>query len=117
MNFVSDGLTLTKNSDMIVTCVYVHVKPEAINDFIAASVENHKESVKEPGNLRFDFLQQSDDPCRFLLYEAYESEEAAAAHKNTRQYFKWRDTVAGYMDDPRFGKKYNIIEPSDKTKW
>jgi autoinducer 2-degrading protein len=102
---------------MIVTCVYVHVKSDAIKDFIEASVENHKESVNEPGNLRFDFLQQSDDPCRFMIYEAYESEEAAAAHKNTRHYIKWRDTVAGYMDDPRFGKKYNIIEPRNKAKW
>ena len=102
---------------MIVTCVYVHVKSDAIKDFIEASVENHKESVNEPGNLRFDFLQQSDDPCRFMIYEAYESEGAAAAHKNTGHYVKWRDAVAGYMDDPRFGKKYNIIEPSDRTKW
>ncbi len=102
---------------MIVTCVYVHVKSDAIEGFIDASVENHKESVKEPGNLRFDFLQQADDPCRFLIYEAYESEEASVTHKKTGHYVKWRDTVAVYMDDPRFGKKYNIIEPSDRAKW
>ena len=63
---------------MIVTCVHVHVKPEALKDFIEASVLNHKESVREPGNLRFDFVQQADDPCRFMLYEAFESEEAVA---------------------------------------
>ena len=63
---------------MIVTCVYVHVKPDAVESFINATIENHLSTVREPGNLRFDFIQQSDDPCRFMIYEAYESEEAAS---------------------------------------
>ena len=101
---------------MIVTCVHVHVKPESVNDFIKASTLNHLESVKEPGNLRFDFVQQSDDPCRFMIYEAYESDEAAAAHKSTPHYLKWRDTVQEMMVEPRKGVKYNILQPSDLTK-
>ena len=71
---------------MIVTCVYVHVKNDEIDNFIKATVLNRNQSVKEPGNLRFDLLQQDDDPRRFMLYEAYESEESAAAHKNTSHY-------------------------------
>jgi autoinducer 2-degrading protein len=102
---------------MIVTCVYVHVKSESVEDFINASTENHLESVKESGNLRFDFLQQADDPCRFLIYEAYVSEEAAAAHKNTPHYLKWRDTVQNMMAETRKGVKYNILQPSDISKW
>jgi (4S)-4-hydroxy-5-phosphonooxypentane-2,3-dione isomerase len=102
---------------MIVTCVYVHVKPDVVDNFIAATIANHLESVKEPGNLRFDFIQQSDDLSRFMIYEAYESEDAAKAHKNTDHYLKWRDVVAGSMAEPRQGVKYNIIQPNDKTKW
>ena len=102
---------------MIVTCVYVHVKSESVEDFINASTENHLESVKESGNLRFDFLQQADDPCRFLIYESYVSEEAAAAHKNTPHYLKWRDTVQNMMAETRKGVKYNILQPSDISKW
>ncbi len=102
---------------MLVTCVYVHVKPGAIQEFINASVENHLEAVKEPGNLRFDFIQQADDPCRFMLYEAYESEEASAAHKNTPHYQKWREAVQDMMTEPRNGVKYNILHPNDITKW
>jgi autoinducer 2-degrading protein len=97
---------------MIVTCVYVSVKPESVKDFITASVENHLSSVKEPGNLRFDFVQQADDPSRFMIYEAYESDEAAAAHKSTPHYLKWRDTVASMMAEPRKGVKYNILQPT-----
>jgi len=102
---------------MIVTCVYVHVKPDAVQDFIDATAANHFESVKEPGNLRFDFNQQSDDPCRFMIYEAYESDEAVAAHKNTDHYLKWRKTVSDQMAEARKGVKYNIIQPNDLSKW
>jgi autoinducer 2-degrading protein len=102
---------------MITTCVYIYVRPEAVEKFINATIENHREALKEPGNLRFDFIQQSDDACRFMLYEAYVSEETAALHKNTAHYIKWRDEVKDYMAEPRRGVKYNIIEPNDRTKW
>ncbi len=102
---------------MIVTCVYVHVKPDDINSFIDATVANHLESVREPGNLRFDLIQETENPCRFMIYEAYESEQAAANHKNTGHYLKWRDNVKDFMAEPRQGVKYNIIEPNDRTRW
>ena len=102
---------------MTITCVHIHVKPDAVNSFINATIANHLESVKEPGNLRFDFLRQSDDPGRFMIYEAYESEEAAASHKSTDHYLRWRDIVKDFMAEPRQGVKYNIIEPDDRSKW
>ena len=68
---------------MIVTFVHIWVKEEHINAFINACLTNHDNSVKEPGNLRFDILQDEKDPAKFVLYEAYESEEAAADHKKT----------------------------------
>jgi autoinducer 2-degrading protein len=117
-DILTEALTLLKKPDhMIVTCVHVHVKPEAVNDFIEASVLNHKGSVKEPGNLRFDFVQQDDDPCRFMIYEAFESEEAVNAHKTTDHYLKWRDTVKDMMAEQRYGIKYNILEPKERSKW
>ena len=75
---------------MHVTCVHVHVKSERIEDFRQASILNHQESIQEPGNQRFDILQSKSDPTLFMLYEAYESEAAAAAHKTTPHYLKWR---------------------------
>ena len=102
---------------MIVTCVYVNVKPEEIDNFIQETRLNHIGSVKEPGNLRFDFIQQADDASRFMIYEVYESEDAAVAHKNTPHYLKWRDAVKDMMADPRLGVRYNIIEPKDRSEW
>ena len=101
---------------MIVTCVYVKVKPDKIEEFKKASVTNHTESVKESGNLRFDILQDAKDPTLFMLYEAYQSEETAAAHKNTPHYAVWRDTVVNWMAEPRQGVKYKIVVPTDKSQ-
>jgi autoinducer 2-degrading protein len=96
---------------MQVTLVHVHVKPEHVEAFIAATRENHEQSVQERGNRRFDVLQAEDDPTRFVLYEAYADDAAAAAHKQTAHYLKWRDTVADWMAEPRQGVRYAGVCP------
>jgi autoinducer 2-degrading protein len=102
---------------MIVTFVHIWVKENHIEDFKKASIANHKESIKEPGNLRFDVLQDDTDPSKFVLYEAYESEEASAEHKKTTHYLTWRETVADWMAQPRRGIKHKILAPIDKNLW
>jgi autoinducer 2-degrading protein len=96
---------------MHVTLVHVHVKPQHVEDFIAATRLNHLASVQETGNRRFDVLQSPEDPSRFVLYEAYVSAEDAAAHKQTTHYLTWRDTVADWMASPRQGVSYNGLFP------
>jgi autoinducer 2-degrading protein len=96
---------------MHVTLVHVQVKPESVDAFVAASAENHRASVREPGNRRFDVLQDSEDPCRFVLYEAYADADAAAAHKQTDHYLAWRGTVADMMAAPRRGEPFIGLYP------
>ena len=96
---------------MIVTIVHVEVKAEYIDDFIRVTTENHLRSVKEPGNLRFDVLQKGDNPAVFALYEAYEDESAATAHKETAHYLRWREAVSGWMAKPREGVRYKGLLP------
>ena len=102
---------------MIVTLVHVWVKSEHIDDFIIASTENHQNSIKEPGNLRFDLVQDAGEPSKFVIYEAYESDAAAAAHKDTAHYLKWRETVTDWMAQPRKGEKHIILAPKEKSLW
>lgn len=102
---------------MIVTIVHVEVKPDYIEEFIKASLENHAHSVKEPGNLRFDILQNAENPALFTLYEAYESKEASGLHKETEHYKKWRDTVNDWMAVPRRGVLHTILAPAAISKW
>jgi autoinducer 2-degrading protein len=96
---------------MHVTLVHVQVKPGHIDDFIAATRLNHEASIQEPGNRRFDVLQSPENPAQFILYEAYISAEAAAAHKETTHYLTWRDTVADWMAEPRRGVPFDGLFP------
>lgn len=96
---------------MYVTIVHVNVKPQYIEQFIAESTKNHLASVQEDGNMRFDCLQQASDPEQFILYEAYQSEQHAGAHKQTAHYLAWREAVAHMMAKPREGVVYNGLLP------
>lgn len=96
---------------MEVTCVHVYVKPENIDDFIKATLENHRNSIQESENLRFDVLQDPEDSAHFILYEAYKTKAGAAAHKETQHYLTWRETVADWMAQPRQGIPYKVIAP------
>lgn len=98
---------------MLVVHVYVHVKPECVETFKQASIENARNSVQEPGIARFDVVQQQDDPTRFVLVEAYRTAQAPAAHKETAHYAKWRDTVAPMMAEPRTSTKFSNVFPDD----
>jgi len=102
---------------MIVTLVYIQVKDEFVDEFIRVTIDNHINTIKEPGNIRFDFLSDANDRTKFVLYEVFESDEAIATHKNTVHYLTWRDTVADWMAQPRQGIRHTAITPTDATLW
>jgi len=98
---------------MLVVHVHVHVKPECVEAFRAASIRNAGASILEPGIARFDVIQQGDDPARFVLVEVYRTPAAPAAHKETAHYAQWRDAVAPMMAEPRTSVKYGNVFPDD----
>jgi quinol monooxygenase YgiN len=99
---------------MLVVHIHVRVKPESIEAFKQATLTNARESVKEPGIARFDILQQQDDPEQFVFVEVYRDVEATAAHKETKHYQTWRDTVALMMAEPRKSVKFTNVFPDDQ---
>ena len=96
--------------------VYIHVKPECVEAFKAASLANAQASVREPGIARFDVIQQADYAARFVLVEAYRSLAGHAAHRETAHYAAWRDAVAPMMAEPRTATKFVNLFPGD-TSW
>ncbi len=102
---------------MLIVQVFVHVKPECVQEFIEATLDNAENSLQEPGVARFDVVQQIDDPTRFVLVEVYRDEAAAAAHKDTAHYQRWRDRVAPMMAEPRSSLKYREIFPAEESGW
>jgi len=101
---------------MLVVHVFAHVKPEKVEAFRQATIENARNSIQEPGIARFDVCQQQDDPTRFVLVEVYRTPEDPGRHKETAHYQKWRDTVADMMAEPRTSVKYTNVFP-DEDGW
>lgn len=100
---------------MFIVHVFVHVRPDQLEAFKEASLENARNSVQEPGVARFDVIQQKDDPTRFVLVEVYRTPEDPAKHKQTSHYQNWRDTVESMMAEPRSSIKYENIFPDDES--
>mgnify|MGYP001381364088 CR=1 FL=1 len=96
---------------MITVHVFVQVKADRVEEFAAATAENARNSINEPGISRFDVLQSNDDPTQFVLVEVYRGTEAMTAHKETAHYALWRDTVASMMAEPRRSQKFTQVFP------
>jgi quinol monooxygenase YgiN len=101
---------------MLIVHVDVHVKPESVEEFRQVTIENARSSVQESGIARFDLVERQDDATRFVLIEVYRTPEAAAAHKESAHYAKWRDAVAPMMAEPRQRVQYNAVFP-DPQDW
>ncbi len=101
---------------MLAVHVFIHVKPDQVEAFREASIENARNSIQEPGIARFDLIRQIDDPTRFVLVEVYRTSDAPARHKETAHYKKWRDAVEGMMAEPRYSIRYETVYP-EEANW
>jgi autoinducer 2-degrading protein len=99
---------------MLIVHVHIHVNSDSVRAFIEATIENARNSIREPGIARFDLVQQTDDPTRFVLVEVYRDEAATKAHRETAHYAKWRDAVASMMNEPRTRATFSNLFPEDE---
>ena len=99
---------------MFILLVYLHAKPEQLEAFRAATIENASNSRREPGVVRFDFVQQNDDPTRFMLLEVYRDEAALASHRETPHYQAWAAKVPEMLAEPRTRQMYHNLHPADQ---
>ena len=102
---------------VVVTAVKITVVEGSADAFVEATLENHRHSIQEPGNLRFDVLASVQNPNEFMLYEVFTSQDDADAHKQTDHYFRWRETVAPMMAAPRVGVPYAPLAPASAQDW
>lgn len=102
---------------MFIVCVYLHVRKEERDTFLALTLENARNTVQEPGNLRFDVIEQADDPNRFMLYEVYRDEDGFLAHKQTPHYAAWAEKAPALLAEPRVGVKYTSRFPDTPEQW
>jgi len=102
---------------MLVVHVHVRVRPDRVEDFLAATLANARASSDEPGVLRFDVIQDHADPAHVVLVEVYRDVDASAAHKETPHYATWRDAVAELMAEPRASTKFSVVFPKESERW
>ena len=100
---------------MLIVHVDIRVKPEFLDAFLRATLENARHSILEPGIARFDVLRRDDDPARFVLLEVYRNADAPARHRETAHYAKWRDTVENMMAEPRTRAIFANAFPPDEN--
>lgn len=98
---------------LFVSLVFIHVKPECLDAFKQATIMNASNSLNEAGVVRFDLVQQRDNPNRFVLWEVYRQPGDLDAHKQTAHYLTWRQTVESMMAEPRQSAQYNTVFPDD----
>ena len=102
---------------MYVACIHVEVLPNRRDEFIRATMENAKNTVQEPGNLRFDIIQNMDNPNKFMLYEVYRDVDGMVNHKKTTHYLRWRDSVASFFAKDRERSDYYSLFPETPEEW
>lgn len=102
---------------MLIVHVHVRVRPGRVEDFLAATLDNARASLTEPGVVRFDVIQDQDDPSHVVLVEIYRDTGASGAHKQTPHYAAWRDAVAEMMAEPRASTKFSAIFPAGAENW
>jgi (4S)-4-hydroxy-5-phosphonooxypentane-2,3-dione isomerase len=99
---------------MQILIVHARVKTEFIDAFKQATIINAENSAREPGVARFDFMQQQDDPSKFVLCEVYRDADAPAKHKATAHYNAWVEKVSHMFEEPRTRALYTNISPADE---
>lgn len=99
---------------MYIVHVFVHVKPEFVNEFKQITLENARHSIQEPGIARFDVIQQADDPTRFVLVEVYRTADDPARHKETAHYNAWREKAEPMLAEPRTRIVYTNVFPDER---
>jgi (4S)-4-hydroxy-5-phosphonooxypentane-2,3-dione isomerase len=114
---VLPGAGVVQDLAMLIVHVHVRVRPGRAADFLAATLVNARASLGEPGVLRFDVIQDNDDPGHVVLAEVYRDPEAVAAHKQEPHYAAWRDTVAEMMAEPRASAKFSAVFPAGRENW
>lgn len=102
---------------MLVVHVHVKVKPEHVDAFVAATRDNARASLGEPGIVRFDVVRDLAESDRFVLVEVYLTDADPARHKETEHYKTWRDAVEPMMAEPRRSTKYVEVFPSGAEEW
>ena len=94
---------------MHIVVVHSHIQPDHVEKFREITLQNAEATRGEEGCVRFDVIQQKDDPTRFTFIEMFQSEEAGAVHRETSHFKKWLEEAVPLMVEPRTRVLYSEV--------
>jgi len=94
---------------MYIVVVHSHIQPEQVEKFREVTVRNAEASRGEDGCVRFDVIQQDDDPTRFTFIEVFKSKEDGAKHLETTHFKRWLEEAVPLMSEPRTRVIYHDV--------
>ena len=99
---------------MIVVQITHTIRPECIDTYVNATIALATATQQEQGNLRFDLLQNSQDPFSFQLYEVYVDQAAQKIHLASTHFATWKETVNDVFADRSIARFTAVSVPKVK---
>lgn len=96
---------------MLIFQFHHYIKPEMVEAYREASLANARETLKEPGIIQFDVLQDTEDPTHFCLFEVYRDEAARAAHLETAHFLAWKEVALAAFARRGRGEQFTAVFP------
>ncbi len=76
---------------MYVIVGFHKILPERLHEYLENVKLHARNSGSEPGCIRYEALQDEDDPNTICLHEVFEDEAAFHAHQATEHYKSWME--------------------------
>lgn len=97
---------------MYIVLVHSHIQAEHVERFKELTIQNAEASRDEAGCVRFDVIQQIDDPTRFTFIEMFRSEKDGVTHRESSHLKKWLEEAVPLMAEPRTRVIYHHVSVS-----
>lgn len=98
---------------MYIFQVHHYIKPDQVEAYKDAALENARKTILEPGVIRFDVFQDVTDPAHFSLLKVYQDLDARDAHLETEHFLKWKDVYLQTQERKGNGDEFNALFPED----
>ena len=99
---------------MYIFQVHHYIRSDQAEAYKAATLENARNTILEPGVIRFDVFQDASDPTHFSLLEVYEDLAARDTHLQTEHFLKWKDIYLQTQERRGNGDEFNALFPDEK---
>lgn len=83
----------------------ITVKPQHLEEFLVHVRAHATASLAEPGCMRYDVLQDREDPYTICLYEVFRSEQDLHVHHSQDYYRRWMSMSRDWRDPSSYSRR------------